>query len=269
MRRSSLLAITRRVLECLEADSLETADEARVEPAACFTDPARFRADHDLMARVPHVVGWVGEVPNPGDFTTKDVSGTPVLIVRAGDGRLRAFVNACAHRGAQVATGSGHTARFTCPYHAWSYRTDGGLAGVPSREMFASIDLDGAGLRPLPISDRAGLLTVALHEDIDPEVALDGVADELDADTYTTLHPVAARSSSRGSASSTTRVSNVATPTACPRRCSKASPVRFNSTRRNARTSSISSAPPVRRDLRVGVRVVNGPVRPSSASSTR
>lgn len=184
MRRPATLALTRRVLDCVSGETLETAPEPHVEPAASFTDAELHRADLAMMRRVPHVVGWAGEVAAPGDYTTKDVAGTPVLIVRDGAGGLRAFLNACAHRGARVAAGAGTAQRFTCRYHAWSYGTDGRLAGVPSREMFAGLDLECRGLRPLPVSERCGLLTVGLDEGVDVEGALEDVADELVGFSY-------------------------------------------------------------------------------------
>ena len=179
MQRSELLAVTKRVLDCLETDSLETAGKIRREPATVFTDPERFAAERAMLRRVPHVVGWAGEVRSPGDYTTKDVDGTAVLIVRDDSGTLRAFVNACTHRGGRVASDCGHALRFTCRYHAWSFKTDGTLAGIPSKEMFSGVDQTALGLRALPISERGGLLTVGLDSAVDVDGVLDTVIDHL------------------------------------------------------------------------------------------
>lgn len=166
--------LTRRVLSLIEQDSLDLADATITVPTDVFTSQERFDADREMMQRVPHVVGWAGEIPEQGDYTTKDVAGTSVLLVHGSNGELNAFVNACAHRGAAVASGCGHAARFTCPYHAWSYDGEGQLVGVPSRNMFDPTVVEGLGLKPLPVRQVAGLLVVAL----DPTVSLDGVLAE-------------------------------------------------------------------------------------------
>jgi phenylpropionate dioxygenase-like ring-hydroxylating dioxygenase large terminal subunit len=194
MERTELLAVTRRVLDCIEADTLETAEGIRREPAAAFTDPDRFAADRTMLERSPHVVGWSGEIRSPGDFTTKDVNGTPVLLVRDDGGQVRAFVNACTHRGGRVADGCGRAQRFTCSYHAWSYRSDGSLAGIPSRDMFEGVDPGTMGLRALPVSERCGLLTVGLHDGVDVESALDGVSEHLAGFDYADYEHIETRS---------------------------------------------------------------------------
>lgn len=172
-------SMTRRVLGHFESRGLDTSDEVEVVPADVFTSAERHAADRAMMRRVPHVVAWGGEVPEAGDYTTKDVMGTPVLLVRDKAGSARAFVNVCAHRGAQVAAGCGHAARFTCPYHAWSYDLDGRLATVPGRRMFDGVDLSGLNLRPLPVDEQAGLIVVGLDESVSVDGFLDDPHDDL------------------------------------------------------------------------------------------
>jgi nitrite reductase/ring-hydroxylating ferredoxin subunit len=135
----------------------------------------RLEADWKMFRQVPHVIGWAGEVASPGTFLTRDVMGVPVLVTRAKDGVLRAFINGCRHRGSAVAQGCGEALRFVCPYHAWTYGLDGRLIGVPDRPMFDGVDLDSRGLRELPVSDRGGMLTVALTPDVDLEPYLQEV----------------------------------------------------------------------------------------------
>lgn len=171
-------SMTRRVLGHVEANTLDIAEEALVIPADTFTSVERFAADQKMMRQVPHVVAWGGEIAEPGDYTTKDVMGTPVLLLRDSNGAARAFVNVCAHRGAQVAEGCGRATRFTCPYHAWSYDADGRLASLPGRRMFDGVDLSRLRLRPLPVDEQAGLIVVAL----DDSVSVDGFLDDAAAD---------------------------------------------------------------------------------------
>jgi phenylpropionate dioxygenase-like ring-hydroxylating dioxygenase large terminal subunit len=175
MQRADVICMTERVLAHIANNTLDIAGDVWREPRDAFVSPERLEADRAMLRRVPHVIGWAGEVSRPGDFTTKDVLGVPVIVVRDRGGEVRAFVNGCAHRGAQVASGCGNTSRFTCPYHSWSYSLDGRLAGAPSRKMFDGADLESRGLIPLPVSVRAGLISVGLQAGVDAESCLDGV----------------------------------------------------------------------------------------------
>ena len=77
----------------------------------------------------------IRELATPGAFRTMDVVGAPVILVRDDAGRARAFLNVCRHRGATVELREhGQCKRFVCPYHAWTYRTDGGLDHVRHRD---------------------------------------------------------------------------------------------------------------------------------------
>jgi phenylpropionate dioxygenase-like ring-hydroxylating dioxygenase large terminal subunit len=126
-----------------------------------------------------HIVGWTGELPKPGTFITKNVAGHPVLVTRADDGVLRAFRNACTHRGAQVADGCGEARRLTCPYHAWSFELNGDVAGQPQAYAFSDIEKSSLGLQPLPIADVAGLIAVGLSDDVDPAAAFADIEPQL------------------------------------------------------------------------------------------
>ncbi|WP_196771296.1 aromatic ring-hydroxylating oxygenase subunit alpha [Mycobacterium intracellulare] len=172
-------SMTRRVLDHFDGRSLDLADDVLIARADEFTGAERFDADRRMMQRVPHVIAWGGEIADPGDYTTKDVAGVPVLLLRDDGGRVRAFVNACAHRGAQVVTDCGHAVRFTCPYHAWTYNLDGRLASLPGRQMFSGVDLSNVGLRPLPANEQAGLIVVALNESVSVDGFLDDAIEDL------------------------------------------------------------------------------------------
>jgi choline monooxygenase len=85
----------------------------------------------------------------PGDYVAATIGASPVVVVRGHDGELRGFLNVCPHRGATIAEGSGNCGRqLRCPYHAWSYSTEGRLVGAPSREEFSC---DFATVRLLPM----------------------------------------------------------------------------------------------------------------------
>ena len=178
MPREESLELTRRVLKHVESDSLDITGDVWREPREAFVGADRFAADVEMLRSVPHVVGWTGEVATPGAYTTKDVMGVPVIVVRDKGGDLRAFVNGCAHRGAQVAEGCGKARIFTCPYHGWAYGLDGRLTGAPARKMFAGA-LEGKGLIALPVSEQSGLIVVGLRPDVDVDGSLGEIREPL------------------------------------------------------------------------------------------
>ena len=105
----------------------------------------------------------VNEVPRPRDFFTLDLPRDPVLVLRGEDGVLRAFLNVCRHRGAKLLDGAAQCkARLSCPYHGWSYHTDGRLAGRPAEHTFADHDTQSLGLRALDIEVLCGLVFVRI-----------------------------------------------------------------------------------------------------------
>ncbi len=95
-----------------------------------------------LFANTWVFVGHASQVPAVGDYYATTVGDQPVVMVRhaqgEGDGSIRVLHNRCAHKGVQlVPEGCGHTgAFFRCPYHAWTYRTDGSLLNIPLREGY-------------------------------------------------------------------------------------------------------------------------------------
>lgn len=99
-------------------------------------------------------VGHDSQLPEPGDYVTAWLAGQPVLMLRQADGGIGVLLNRCAHKGAPVVQGAaGHVDRYLrCPYHGWTYRLDGALAGLPVRAGYAGTRLDdcpaGGGLRP-------------------------------------------------------------------------------------------------------------------------
>lgn len=113
-------------------------------PAADFTqvpfsvhiDPTLFELEQERIfrGRAWHYLGLEAEIPHVGDFVANYVGTTPVILNRGKDGKLHAFVNRCAHRGAAVVREKrGNAATHTCIYHQWSYDHKGNLVGIPYR----------------------------------------------------------------------------------------------------------------------------------------
>ena len=132
LHRQRKYEVTRRHVELLRARSTDLhPDGPRWVPAAEFTTDELHRHEQRRLRETPLVIAHSSQLPAPGSFHTEEVLGVPVMLVRQGDGSVKAFLNSCAHRGARLLEGSGEVrARIVCGYHAWSYTPDGQLASV-------------------------------------------------------------------------------------------------------------------------------------------
>lgn len=121
-------------------DGIELAPpaEGRLLPAKVFTSPHLFERElTDVFGRSWVHIADTAELVEPGSFVAGHIGRVPVVAVRGHDGELRTFLNACRHRGATLASGNGNCGKqLKCPYHAWSFGTDGRLIGVPFRDEF-------------------------------------------------------------------------------------------------------------------------------------
>ena len=116
-----------------------------------------------LWMRAWQVVGRADDLPEPGDWKVHTLFDQSFIVVRGRDGVVRGFVNACRHRGNAFCQGRGHSARFTCPYHNWTYGLDGDLLGVPRPDFDGSIELfvgpkEELGLVSVPVECFAGFV---------------------------------------------------------------------------------------------------------------
>jgi phenylpropionate dioxygenase-like ring-hydroxylating dioxygenase large terminal subunit len=183
MDPSTQVELVRRLLR-LETDGAGGMAPAPVRhPVSDYTSSEQLRLELSRLFRAgPLLAGLACEAAGPGDWFSLDAAGSPVLVVRDAEGRLRAFLNVCRHRGARVAEGRGRAARgFTCPYHAWRYALAGSLTAPSHREGFAGLDRRALALAPLPVAERAGLVYVrpSPGAPIDLEGVLSGIEREL------------------------------------------------------------------------------------------
>ncbi len=122
------------------------------------------------------ILGLEVEIPKPGDFRVTHVGETPVVVNRSKNGSIHAFVNRCAHRGAEIVREPfGNTADHTCIYHAWCYSHEGDLLGVPFRMgakgqggMPADFELRNHGLVKLRVAVWKGIIFGTFQEATEP-----------------------------------------------------------------------------------------------------
>jgi phenylpropionate dioxygenase-like ring-hydroxylating dioxygenase large terminal subunit len=177
MDRQQQIDLLKRLLHHLDNRTTALAEAPWRNEVAVYSDPQHAAREQTLLFRQwPLLMGFASEWPTPGSFRTDDYAGVPLLIVRDRDGRLRAFLNVCRHRGAKVAQGCGKARLFVCPYHAWSYDLAGKVIGIPDERNFPDVRRERSTLTPLPIAEKYGLVWVmpapaadaATEFDIDP-----------------------------------------------------------------------------------------------------
>jgi phenylpropionate dioxygenase-like ring-hydroxylating dioxygenase large terminal subunit len=151
-------------------------------PTGRYTDPAFFELERArVFARTWLFVGHESEWPASGSYRLTSRSGAPIVVVRGEDGVLRAFYNACRHRGAPVTRDECGTARrLTCQYHSWSYGTDGTLKSVPDARSFVGLDKDALALEPVRCETWDGWVFINEDPDAEPLIGFLGpVAEQM------------------------------------------------------------------------------------------
>jgi choline monooxygenase len=155
------------ILNHIDEGTTDLGEEDWHEPVENYASQTRFDAERRLMRRLPVAFCPVAALPEPGSYVARASAGVPIVVVRDLSGTIRAFRNACRHRGMQLAEGSGCTKIFRCTYHGWAYRLDGRLEYVPHEHGFPELDKDSNGLVPVhDVIIQSGLVFVTQDEPV-------------------------------------------------------------------------------------------------------
>lgn len=158
-------SVAQRVLDHIAKGTTDLGDAVWREPVANYRSPDRLKAEMEqVLRRSPIPFCPSAALPEVGSYIAREAAGVPLVVVRGVDGKVRAFRNACRHRGMQVAEGSGCARAFVCRYHAWTYNLEGKLRHIPHEEGFPGFDKEAHPLVPVTATERFGLVFVTQDE---------------------------------------------------------------------------------------------------------
>jgi len=150
--------------EAAMGDGIETLS------ASVYIDAERFEAERRaIFDKVPQLLAPSALLPANGQAVAHDGYGTPLILSRDQDGKAHVFANACRHRGTRLIDSHevAPAKRIVCPYHAWAYKPDGQLTGMPRADCFPDFDKSTHGLKEFPSVEAGGLIWWAKDDQAD------------------------------------------------------------------------------------------------------
>jgi phenylpropionate dioxygenase-like ring-hydroxylating dioxygenase large terminal subunit len=155
-------------------------------PKERYYDPDFHRLEAErLWPRVWQMACRLEEIPAPRDWVEYEILDQSVLVVRTDDLGVRAFHNACRHRGVRLVSGRGRCERgFTCPFHGWCYDADGRNTFVSQSRSFDPHNLQPEDIDLVPVRCEVwgGCAWIHLDDDAPPlRACLEPAATMLDA----------------------------------------------------------------------------------------
>ena len=159
-------------------------------PADIYLDPHRYeREQKGPFARLPLLLGPSALLPTLNTAVTHDAYGAPLIISRDREGQVRVLANVCRHRGTRLIETAEvvPAGRIVCPYHAWSYKADGSLTGVPRPDCFPGLEKSDYALHEFPSVEAGGMIWFARSPGADFAPA-EALAPDMDAFGLGHLH---------------------------------------------------------------------------------
>ncbi|HSV77776.1 MAG TPA: SRPBCC family protein [Ramlibacter sp.] len=177
--------MVRRAVAHSDAGTTDSTAEIYRLPVSSYSPQSWGLEMEAIFRRLPLMLALGAELRSPGMYKAMKVLDVPVLMVRGEDQRVRAFINACRHRGRAVTPThdeQGQARAFSCPYHAWRYSLAGELLAVADPRKFGEIDKSLHGLVELPCEERVGFVWVCITPGLafDIDHYLGGMLQELE-----------------------------------------------------------------------------------------
>ncbi len=190
--------------QLLDTDSKKVPDVLRIEAPKYFgssdvsKDRYISRAFHDLEVerlwkRVWQFACREEHIANPGDYVVYEIAGLSFIVIRTTDGSIKAYPNACLHRGRQLKDENGYCSEIRCPYHAFAWTIEGELKHVPARWDFPHVKEEDFHLPEVAVGTWAGFVFINPDPNAEPLTEfLGGIvehfADWHHEDKYVELH---------------------------------------------------------------------------------
>ena len=155
---------TDKIVADIRASNGKDFSTARPMPGAVYHSDAFAALERDCIFRQEWIsIGRAADLAREGSFLTETVGEVPVLAVRQADGKIRAYLNVCAHRFAKLVDKRvGAKKLFVCRYHAWAYDITGRLVRTPYTESAPGFNSEPVSLRELHTEVWEGFLYVTL-----------------------------------------------------------------------------------------------------------
>ena len=158
--------------------------------ASVYIDPLRFEKERRIVFdKLPLLLIPSALLPDNNTAIAHDGYGVPLIISRDNDGRVHVMANVCRHRGTRLIESAGvvSSKRIICPYHAWTYGSDGTLMVIPRAECFPGIDKADRPLMQFAAFESGGFIWFARDPDADFS-HIEALAEDMDAFGMSGLH---------------------------------------------------------------------------------
>lgn len=153
-------------------------------PVRNYTEPDILAREMETVFRdFPLLAGHASHVRGPGSYLLSNWDKFPYVVVRDGQGVLRAFLNTCRHRGARIVTGEETRLKaLVCPFHGWVYGLDGSLTAVTKPYAFPGLNYCEYSLQELPVVEQNGLIWIhpTPGATLDPVSYLGAIGDDME-----------------------------------------------------------------------------------------
>jgi len=161
-----------RLIDHVANGTTDWAERTMEVPSTEYTDAEQWQREMDCIFKsLPILVGVTQEIPNPGDFRTLEILGIPLLITRQKDGTAKVLMNVCTHRGMQLTSEPcGNQKLFSCPYHGWTFKSDGALRAIADAPKFGEVCEGARDLVEFPCLEEGGLIFAVLDADSDVDI---------------------------------------------------------------------------------------------------
>jgi phenylpropionate dioxygenase-like ring-hydroxylating dioxygenase large terminal subunit len=157
------------VSDVLRADSRLPRGNLRVPAHVYYSQEWHDMEVEKLWSRVWQWACLVDDIPNAGDYYVYDIAHLSFLIVRGADGSIKAYRNACLHRGRKLRICEGKGAKnIRCAFHGWNWNLDGSLKEIPCEWDFPDLDTADYNLPEAKVDTWQGFVFINPDRDAEP-----------------------------------------------------------------------------------------------------